>query len=211
MIRDKNFGIIVCLLLISGIISWVLYFKEYTQVDTVDITKFPKSISGWTAEDLPISKEEYDILETHNVVARRYKNIQNEPIYLLIVYSQHNRKISHPPEVCYTGGGVTILENVKDKIPVSAGKNIISANRLLLELRGTKQFSYYWFKVGDSFTANYWNQQALIAVKTLFGQPHSSALIRISSDISKNDEKGAIDRIKYFTNLILNDLNRYLP
>ncbi len=208
---DKDFRIIFILFLISGILSWHLYFKEYRQADTVDIAKFPKTIDGWTAEDLPLTEDEYAILETRNVVARKYTNLEKKVVYLLLVYSQHNRKVSHPPEVCYMGSGISIVDNSHETIQVDSQNLKIHANRLLLESKGTKQFTFYWFKVGDTFTSNYWKQQLLIAVKTILGQPHSSALVRISADVEDNNEAEAISQIKNFTRLILKDVVRYLP
>ena len=160
---------------------------------------------------MPLTEEEYAILETRNVVSRKYVNSEKKNIYLLLVYSQHNRKISHPPEVCYMGSGVTIVDNSHDAIQIDSENLKIHANRLLLELKGAKQFTFYWFKVGDTFTSNYWKQQMLIAVKTILGQPHSSALIRISTDVQGNNESQAISQVKNFTRLMINDVLKYLP
>ena len=60
---DKSYYTVLILLLFSGIFSWKLYFKEYTQQDTVNIHNFPKTIGEWTSEELTITEHEYDILE----------------------------------------------------------------------------------------------------------------------------------------------------
>ena len=212
----KNIKFISILFLISGILSWHLYFKEYRQADTVEISKFPKTFKGWNSQELPLTEEEYAILETRNVVSRKYTDSNNNGIYLLLVYSQHNRKVSHPPEVCYMGSGVSIVENAYDMISVGSRKFDspkfnIHANCLLLEAKGAKEFTFYWFKVGNTFTSNYWKQQMLIAVKTILGQSHSSALIRISANVENNNEAQTITQIKNFTRLITPDLLKYLP
>ena len=210
-IRKKDFILILVLLIVAGVISWNLYFKEYRQKDTVDITAFPKTIKDWTSEELPVTEEEYSILETRNVVARKYTSPQKKQVYFLMVYSQNNRKVSHPPEVCYTGSGVTIIEKKNDVIPVHALGLSIEANRLLLEGRGAQQFSFYWFKVGDTFTPNYWKQQLLIAVKTIFGKPCSSALIRVSADVVDGNQEESIGNVKEFTRMVTADIFKYLP
>ncbi len=216
----RNLGIIVVLFIVASAISWILYFKEYRQNDTVDITKFPRTIAGWTSEDMPLKEEEYAILETRNVVARRYTAPQpldssnkKPEVYLLLVYSQNNRKVSHPPEICYTGGGISILESQKDflTVPLRGETITIAANRLLLELRGARQYSFYWFKVGNAFSSNYWQQQILIAVKTFLGQPHSNALIRLSSDLQVGHEDQSIKAVQEFAKVALPDILQYLP
>jgi len=168
-------------------------------------------IGDWSSEDLPISDDDKAILETDNVFARRYTNSDDEEVFLFIVYSENNRKVSHPPEICYTGGGITILSSVPDAIPSGSKDLSIDVRRLKIARGRTMQIFAYWFKVGDSFTSNYWKQQGLIAFKSLLGQPASSALIRISSTVKNNNDANATMLIKKFGKLIIPHLKLYLP
>lgn len=208
--NDKSYILIAVFLIVAGIVSWGLYFQVYQQKDTVDINHFPKAIGDWTSEEMKITEEEFAILETRNAFARKYRTPKGQEIYLFIVYSQNNRKVSHPPEICYIGGGVTITESKHDNFAVDGQTEPIVVNRLLLEMSQTKQFSFYWFKVGDSFTSNYWKQQGLIALKTLLGKPASSALIRVSATI-KTSEEAAIADMKEFSKTIVPLVLTYLP
>ncbi len=209
---DKSYFMIIILFAITAIISWQLYFKVYNQKDTVSIHTFPKEIEGWSSEELPITDREKAILETDNVFARRYTSPAGEEVTLFIVYSQNNRKVSHPPEVCYTGSGATILSNVRDSFNIDAPINEVNVNHVTIEQGRNRQIFLYWFKVGDAFTPNYWKQQGLIALKSFLGQPSSSALIRISSD-SKNEraDENTTVRIKKFGRIILPYIQKHLP
>ena len=209
--RDKNFILIVALFFISALLSWDLYFKKYIQKDTVDIKNFPTTIQSWKSEDLFISEADYAMLETRNVFVRRYTNPEGQEVYLFIVYSQNNRKVSHPPEICYTGGGVTILDQSLDSVTVPSLNLLLEINKLLLEKGATKQIAFYWFKVGNAFTTSYWKQQLLIAIKTLLGRPASSALIRVSVTVADSNEAKAVQEAREFTDLIIPDILRYLP
>ena len=199
-------------MLVSAVISWQLYFKVYSQKDTVSIHTFPKGIAGWTAQELPISDKDKAILETDNVFTRRYTNAQKKEIYLFIVYSQNNRKVSHPPEVCYTGSGATILSNAYDSFDSGTSLGDIRVNRVTVEQGRERQIFFYWFKVGDAFTPNYWKQQGLIALKSFLGQPSSSALIRISIPAQKEgDDMIATQELKDFGRIILPYIQKHLP
>ncbi|MFC1510676.1 exosortase C-terminal domain/associated protein EpsI [Candidatus Omnitrophota bacterium] len=202
--------IICALFFFVGVLSWRQYFKVYRQEDTVDISQFPTEIEGWRSEDIPLTELELSILETNNVFVRRYFNDTGKEIYLYIVYSQNNRKVSHPPEICYTGSGATIVNSVSDTIE-HRGNGQIRANRLMVEKGNIEQVLFYWFKVGDSFTSNYWKQQGLIVLKSLFGRPASSALIRISANVENGQQLKAIKQIKEFGQLIVPHLYQYLP
>jgi EpsI family protein len=209
--KNKDFILIVVALLFSGLISWSFSFRQYVQRDTVNVHLFPKQINGWIATEIPISDHDYGILETRNAFSRLYRSAKGEELLLFVVYSQNNRKVSHPPEICYTGSGATILS--KGKVILNAGDEFgtFKVNRFSAEQGNDKQWAYYWFKVGNSFTASYWKQQILIAFKTLIGQPASSAMIRLSvSSLEGETEK--TDKIaQEFTRLIVPFLNQYLP
>ncbi|MGH2563665.1 MAG: exosortase C-terminal domain/associated protein EpsI, partial [Ginsengibacter sp.] len=167
---------------------------------------------AWVSEDIPLSKQQLVLLGTDNTFVRKYKDPDGKAVYLYIVYSQNNRKIYHPPENCYTGGGgVSILERTLDAIPVSYKNLIIHANRLELQARQLHQITFYWFKAGDSFTSSYWKEQTLVAINSLWGKRQGSALIRISADFTGNNKEAAIREVKEFTGLITPQLMKYLP
>jgi EpsI family protein len=207
---DINFILMLLFLGFIGMISWQLYLKESEMKDTVDIHQFPKSIAGWESEEMEITEQEYAILETRNAFARKYTHPDGRTAHLFIVYSQNNRKVSHPPEVCYTGSGLTILKKNLAVIELPTSPYKIQTNQLFVEQKNIRQLSYYWFKVGTTFTPNYWKQQFLIAFSTLTGQHASSALIRIST-LKKENESGSEETLNQFTKLITPLLFQYLP
>ena len=203
--------VVVLLFLVTGAISWQLYFRVYQQKDTVDIHLFPRTLGSWTAEDLPISDYDYSILETRNAFVRKYTDANGRVVYVFIVYSQNNRKVSHPPEICYTGSGATMVSKDRDTILSRSANKQIEVNRILIEKGTHKQLVFYWFKVGNDFTSSYWKQQSLISIKSFLGKPSSSALIRISADVNDENVADPARRMKEFAQLLLAELNQYLP
>lgn len=208
----KQTRAIQIILIVAFFLSLNLYFKVAQETDTVNIAEFPKAIGTWSSEELPISPEDLSMLETKNAFVRKYTNkIDGGEVYLFLVYSQHNRKVAHPPEICYLGSGVTITENIHDPIGVDYKNLTIQTNRLKLLRKNLEHIAFYWFKVGDRFTANYWQQQLLIAINSIRGQATGSALIRISADVTSANQDEAIRNVKSFTNLITPSLFKYLP
>ena len=210
--KRKKTLIIQFTLLAAFFLSANLYFKTATQEDTIDINAFPKAIGTWVSENMPISSEDLSMLETKNAFVRKYTNtVGGGEVYLFLVYSQHNRKVAHPPEICYLGSGISITENIHDPIVVEYKNLTIQTNRLKLLRKNLEHIAFYWFKVGNKFTANYWEQQLLIALSSIKGQVTGSALIRISADVNSADQDEAIRNVKLFTNLITPSLFKYLP
>jgi len=211
MFKRFSFVAICVLLCLAWAVSWRSYFSVYVDADTVDVKDFPMEIAGWTAVDLPLTDEEYAILETRNAFVRNYTASDGSVVQLYIIYSQHNRKISHPPELCYTGSGSMVI--LKEKIALAKTKSnaTITAQKIVVDQRGAQQVVVYTFKIGDSFTENYWKQQALIAVKSLLGKKSSSALIRLSAVVPGADVARAEKAIRAFAQKIVPLLPTYLP
>ena len=106
--------------------------------------------------------------------------------------------------------GIKVVSNTVDAIPIPEHNVTIKAHKLRLERRQLKQVAYYWFKVGDSFTPSYWQQQLRIAIKNLLGRPEGSALIRVSA-VYNDDDQQAVEDIKEFTRLVLPAIYKHLP
>lgn len=210
--KDKSTWIIVAIFCVAGFVAWPLFFNSYRHADSVSVHDFPRQIGEWKSIDLTILADEYAILGTRNVFARKYTNAQGKSVYLMVVYSQHNRKVSQPPEICYAGSGTTIVNNEHTYVDFGIDNFVVKANKMILETRNAKQIMYYWFKVGkDTFTASYWKQQLLIAAKTLLGKPASSAMIRVSVSIDQEKISEASQRIDEFVLLVTPPLFKFLP
>lgn len=209
LIKKNNIFLLICFIT-AIVISWPLYFNNYAAPDTVNIHVFPMVIGDWTAKELPISEYDYGILETHNAFTRMYTHKDGKQVMLYMIYSQHNRKVAHPPEICYTGGGATIISKYPYKI--SDGKNaLLTVNRVIIDNDAYQQIMYYCFKIGNSYTPSYWKQQALIGLKTLLHKPSSSAMIRLTTVLDDDDEENAAKIIDAFTKEILPLIPQYLP
>lgn len=206
--NNKTFIIVISILIVVSIVAIFSYLP--TRFDgslEVLMSNFPQTIGEWKSTDLPLSKRDYEILETKNLIMRDYKNKKGDSVLLYIVYSQDNRKVSHPPEVCYMGSGASIIEKTVFKITDS-----ISATRMLTEeATGKQQFVAYWFRVGNLNTDKYLKQQLKIVCNRMIGKRTSGAMIRISTDIKEKDQKAALTLIKVFTSQIEPLLAKYVP
>ncbi len=208
---NRHFIIMGMLLALAALASLYFPLTDRQQSTLVSIQHFPRTIGQWVSQDLPISAQDLVILKTDNVFLRRYQNPRGQKVYLYIVYSQTSRSAAHPPEICYTGDGVSILEKDHDAIAVHDPHLTINAARLLLKANHMYQVSYYWFKVGNKFTSNYLKEQLLVAYDTLLGKRKGSALIRISADLDHDNEKSASQMIKDFADQMTPQLLQYLP
>jgi len=210
LLNDKSFYVIVVMLFIVGAISSKVVFQEFVEEDNINIHAFPKEFGEWTSREIPIDEQEYDILETRNTFSREYIHANGDRLFLFIVYSQSNRKVFHPPEICYTGGGATIVNNARVRFKLGP-RRTLPANQFVIEMEDSQQAMYYFFKVGGSYTANYWYQQILVSLKTFLGQHQGSAMIRMTVPYNSHKPAESTRIVQEFILEILPYIKQYLP
>jgi EpsI family protein len=203
---NKNFIVAVSILIIVSVVGFISYLPtRFDKATKVLMADFPMKIGEWQATDIPLTDRDYEILETKNLIMRDYKNTKGDSVYLYIVYSENNRKVTHPPELCLTGGGFTIV----DKSSIQLTNNIRGV-KLLMEKGDARELVVYWFRAGSLNTDSYVKQQLKVVFDLLRGKRTSCALIRLSTAIKENGEE-ALGLIKEFCAQIEPLLARYVP
>jgi len=154
------------------------------------VSELPYHLGGWQGRDLDLDERTYEILETRNVVSRTYKNDMGEALHLLIVGSQRDRRVAHPPEVCYTGSHYDI---VKTESRTIRGDDInLPVKEFIAESKrdpNQRQSVMYLYKVGDRFTSNYYAQQFRFALDRVMKGDSEVLLIRLSGKTKRHFEQ----------------------
>lgn len=152
-------------------------------VDTKLDAKFalvPMNFNGWRGVDHPVDEQTYEILETRNVLSRMYTDPAGKSVHLLLVSSEKDRRVAHPPEVCYISSNYAI---------VGEGEENIRRDDLSLRVKtftaeherdsNHREEVLYVYKVGNRFTTNYYAQQLQFAFDRLSRGNSRVLLIRI--------------------------------
>jgi len=190
-----GFVIIIAMFAITGIFSIQMFLREKTSHDKVDIRVFPYTIGEWKGKDIEVTEWEYKLLETRNLISREYVNPSNNKIWLFIIYSETNRSVFHPPEMCLLGTGFNMVSKTKEDIDSRSHK--ISANKLYLEKDNHKELTLYCYKAGNLYTSNFYLQQAYLIAHQIFGRSLAGATIRVSMPLKK-DEQAVLAEMKDF-------------
>lgn len=204
---SKNFIIVSIILAIVAVVSLISYIPTRNDITSkIKVSDFPLKVGDWQGKDLTIAEQDYAILETRNLFVREYKNKKGDVVFLYLIYSEDNRKVSHPPEVCFLGSGMTITEKSPIKIVDS-----INAVKILVEKKNVREMVVYWFKAGKLYTDNYLKQQIKIVADRMLAKRTAGALIRVSAVIKDDDEKEAIRSISEFSAVMVPLLAKYIP
>ena len=205
--NNRNFIIVVVIFVMVAVIGLLSYLPtRFDKSAKALMSNFPMTVGEWQATDISLSKRDYEILETKNLIMRDYKNSKGDSLYLYIVYSENNRKVTHPPELCFTGSGLTIV----DKSSIQLTDNIRGV-KLLMEKSDNRELVAYWFRAGSLNTDSYIKQQLKVVFDLLRGRRTSCALIRLSTDIKDNNQEVALKLLKSFTAQIEPLLAKYVP
>jgi EpsI family protein len=207
----RVYSSLVLLLMVTVLVSWRYYFYDYQTPDTINIKYLPKTVDNWTSQELPIDKIDLSVLETNNVLMRRYTDPKGRHVYLYLAYSQFSPKVANSPEVAYEGSNISIIDKGKKNIIIASSNLLFRVNWLLLDNNENQQMAYYWFKVGGIYTHSYWKQRVLAAFNNIWGKKIGNALIRVSTDIDDEHQKEAINILNEFSCLIIPQLYQYLP
>jgi EpsI family protein len=195
---NKNtigFAALITVLLAACVISLGLFNRDMAARDKLDARAFPMAVGEWQGRELPITEKEYDILETRNLISREYTNPSGDKLYLFIIYSETNRSVFHPPEVCMIGGGLAITDKVIDNFDV--GNKVFTTNKLFAEKGQYKEIILNCYKAGNIYTANFYLQQARLAIHQIFGRNVPGATLRVSMAVG-NDRAVALATLKEF-------------
>ena len=143
---------------------------------------FPTQLGAWAGEDTEVDEKTYEILETRNVLSRTYQNKTGAEIHLLLVSSNKDRRVAHPPEVCYLGSNFFITDAKERNIPIQGAELPVKEFIAKSERHpDDEQHVMYVYKIGDQFTTNYYSQQLRFAIDHLSQSNSRIFLIRIAA------------------------------
>lgn len=187
---DKNtvgFGVLIVILLAASVFSLGLFRREMAAHDRLDVHTFPMKVGEWQGADLPITEKEYSILETRNLISREYVNPAGDKLNLLIIYSETNRSVFHPPEVCMIGSGFDITDKQIENFNV--GNKVFTTNKLFAEKGQFKEIILNCYKAGNIYTSNFYLQQTRLSLHQIFGRNVPGATLRVSMPVGEDQAK----------------------
>ncbi len=209
---NTRYSILIGILFMVTVITYFLSNNVPAQQKAVYAKQLPIFINGWSGKDIKVDEQALEILETNDVLMRDYKKEGNPFIQLCIVYASNNRKVSHPPEVCYKGTGWSLEEKIPVVFSIKSDEfPELRANKLILEKGDKKQLVLYWYKCNSDYTTNYYKQQINVVKSEIITGKSTSGLIRISTPIVNNDEEVAMMRVQRFSLNMLPLITKYLP
>ena len=127
----------------------------------------------------------------------QYQLGQEPPVWLVQTESVGNRAAFHPPELCYVGNDIEVLE--RGPVIVLSGGQGHKVMRLLVAQNGRAYEAWYWFTAGERVTSSYYQQQLWLLRDTLHGTASSGTLVRISTPLDGGASASRRRLLAFFT------------
>ncbi len=198
------------MLVVSGILTHALLFRQEIQGNTDFTRTLPLSLGKWSIiDEIPATENEIRGLETQDIVRRIYSD-GKDVVELVVAYiAQSSRKSAHAQEACLRGAGaqVSTIENMT--LPEVG----ISGKAIRLEYHDRRHWVFYYYKIGDIYTADYLRSSWLMFFGGLSGrQGQGSSLIRLLTPQRMGEEpEAAKARLSEFAKLLKPELESALP
>jgi len=168
-------------------------------IDQTERTKaVPTQIGDWKGKDIAITPRAAALLGTKDLLMRSFASPKHRlPVDLYIVHAGDSRKVAHPPEICFTGGGFTARESSVVDLP--GAPRPIRANRFVMDRDGYSVLVYYWYRMEGTDRAGYLDNQFAGILKKLRGENREGSMIRVTTQIYPiSDIAGAEGRVAAF-------------
>jgi len=160
--------------------------------------------------DIELDEQTLTILETRDYVCKRYVRAGAPPVDFSVVFSEDNRKGTHPPDLCLEGGGQDIIAKGDVVLEGVEGPGTIRCRELVVQHAGLRTYHLYTYRCGGRYTPSFWNQQITIFLNGLLNRNASGALIRVSTPVERDVDEARL-RAKVLLTVAVPYLERVLP
>ncbi|MBI5017284.1 MAG: EpsI family protein [Deltaproteobacteria bacterium] len=157
-------------------------------------------LEGWSDIDITDRTGILDQLEADASVFKEFRNARGEQVVLYVGYydTLQKAKMSHAPQVCFTGQG-WVLEG-KDKEELQSGDSSVMVNRMVVGKAQEREVVYFWYQSPDRILADLFLLKLDMLKNTLLTGDRTrgrNAFVRVSTRLGA-DEKATEEQLRGF-------------
>lgn len=207
----RRFIVVVCVFAVVSTITHLLPLLSAPIEGAAYAEKVSLTLDGWMGVNRKVDDNAKAILETDDVVDRRYTKPGQPWVDLTIIFAREQRKVAHPQEICLKGAGYSIQEYSRPTIPTGIeNPSHIPVVKLRIERDRSKHLVYYWYKCGSHYSSSYYWENILIITSRITLRPTNGALIKLTTPIDA-DQATSEKRLEDFLAVAMPEINEKLP
>jgi len=197
----RGVACLMALVLVAGGIWWInrQVHNPYDSGMARQAMPVTMTIDGvhYDSHDIELTVQEQTILETKDYLCRRY-TVGARMVEFSIIFSQDNRKGTHPPDLCLEGSGQDIVHKQDLVVSDVRGRGDVPVRELVTRSSTQNLYVLYTYKCGLEYTNSFWRQQWVIWTNGLLARNASGALIRVVVPMDELDIEQARKRASAF-------------
>lgn len=177
------------------------------------LDSFPTMIGGSFAQDIPLSKEELDVLGDGEFMHRLYRSQIAPPIDFFIAFfpTQRTGSTIHSPQNCLPGAGWTPVQSGHIQIPGPNG-SMLSVNRYVIAKALDRQLVLYWYQSQGRVVASEYSSKFYLVADSIRRHRSDGALVRVITPMTRNESEDAAQaRAVQFAQQTIPYLDSYIP
>jgi len=201
------YGVLVLLCLATFVIKPLGLKKDFIP-SRKSFAEFPLQFSNWQGVKTNLDTKTITFLGLSDYALINFTNNEHKTINFYSAYyqTQKHGAVPHSPKLCIPGDGWEIQAMTTENYEG------LSFNRVLIQKQENKQLVYYWYKQRDKTLANEYYLKWNTFIGILESKRSDGALIRLTTDLSKNETFETADiRLKQFMLLVNKQLPFFIP
>jgi EpsI family protein len=178
------------------------------------LVQIPRTIAGWSGDDLQIDQESLDVLGAGDFLSRVYaRDTDLNPIELFVGYfpTQRTGVSIHSPRNCLPGSGWA-FESSQYLDLVDMDGRAHRVGEYIVTDGENRQFVIYWYQAHGRSIANEYLAKLYQVIDAMRTKRTDGALIRVATPIGSGEGSArARARAELFTSLLAPMLPRFIP
>ena len=211
--KSARFWTVVALLAGTALL---LYARGNSDLIPVSepLSQIPRTIAGWSGNDMQIDQETLDVLGAGDFLSRVYIHGREEPpIGLFIGYfpTQRTGVTVHSPKNCLPGSGWAFESSQYVNLNDENGKAHRVGEYIIADGEN-RQFVIYWYQAHGRSIANEYLAKIYLVTDAIRLNRTDGALIRVTTPFDANEGRSAARaRAEAFTAQLIPMLPRFIP
>ena len=162
------------------------------QAATFEVAGLPLQLGEWTGASAEIDPMLARAVGAISLIDRRYENDAGRRASVhLATFPTAEVTLPHPPDLCYTGGGWTILNDEWQRDTRDRQYRL-----MVVEQEGARSAVVYWYQLGSDVASNRDELRKILQKRRLEGKgwpPLVKVLIQVPIHFSGDDFKPAAE------------------
>jgi len=201
------------------LIAQALVFYGFSRAETIPphrpLSQFSLEDTSWrSVEELPMDKEELEVLKADDLLSRAYENSETgQSVTLFVAWfaTQRTGKTPHSPKNCLPGSGWAPSQSGYASISIPGMAEPLRVNQYVVSRGQNQSVVLYWYQARNRIVASEYAAKIYTVADSIRYNRSDTALVRVVVAVNNGDTQAALNTGESFVKALFSPLKEYLP